>query len=272
MSAASEWTPELLKRCCATAYEGDWVRLLLGDSFHPGGRGLTRRLAEAMTLRRGERVLDVASGAGSTTVLLARGFGVTVEGVDLSERSVEGARHRAAEAGLDGVVRFMVGDAERLPVADRSVDAVVCECSLCLFPDKETAVGELSRALRAGGRVGITDVVADQAELPEELRGIAAHVACVGDARSLGEYAALLENAGLRVNRVENHAWALDELIDRVVARLTALEMLDLPSISGVNLDNARRLLSVAAQAVRVGTVGYALLVAERPSSEAGAE
>ena len=68
----SEQTGQRLKACCAAAYGSDVVTLLLGDSYHPGGLGLTRRLAAALGLSPGARVLDVASGRGATAILLAR--------------------------------------------------------------------------------------------------------------------------------------------------------------------------------------------------------
>ena len=69
---------EELKLCCASAYQRDAVALILGDSYHPGGLDLTRRLARSLDLRPGEKVLDVASGPGTTAFLLASEFGVVV--------------------------------------------------------------------------------------------------------------------------------------------------------------------------------------------------
>ena len=107
--------PDALKACCAATYEADVVALLLGESYHPGGLDLTRRLARALGLRPGQRVLDVACGPGATACLLAGEFGVEVDGVDLGEASVERARAAGAQRGLDGRVRFHLGDAEHLP-------------------------------------------------------------------------------------------------------------------------------------------------------------
>jgi len=73
--------PETLKACCVAAYEQDLVALLLGESYHPGGLDLTRHLARALDLRPGQRVLDVAAGAGTTACLLAAEFGVDVDGI-----------------------------------------------------------------------------------------------------------------------------------------------------------------------------------------------
>src|SRR6516165_12492960 len=120
-----------VKACCAAAYSQDAVALVLGGSYHPGGLALTRRLAGALGLRPGWRVVDVASGPGTTARLLAAEYAVTVDGVELGEPAVQRARVAAAEAGLSGRVRFHRGDAERLPLPDGLADAVVCECALC---------------------------------------------------------------------------------------------------------------------------------------------
>jgi arsenite methyltransferase len=81
---------------------------------------------------------------------------------------------------------------------------VVCECAFCTFPNKNRAVAEVARLLRLGGRFGPTDVTV-AGPLPGELRGLAASVACIADGRPLEEYAALLDNAGLRVAHHEVH-------------------------------------------------------------------
>jgi arsenite methyltransferase len=92
-----------VKACCAAAYDSDAVALLLGASYHPGGLALTRRLATMAGLRPGQRVLDVASGPGTTALLLATEFAVSVDGVDL-ERALEltGQAARAVAAGVAG--------------------------------------------------------------------------------------------------------------------------------------------------------------------------
>ncbi len=256
-------SPETVKRCCAVVYGQDWLPLLLGDAYHPGGAELTRVLASRLGLRRGERVLDVASGPGSTALLLAREFGVTVEGVDLAEGAVRRAGERAAGEGLDGAVRFSVGDAERLPVEDRSVDAVICECALCTFPDKPAAVSEFARVLRPGGRIGIADVVLDPERLDPALRSLAARVACLAGARPLNDYRAIIEAAGFRVVHVEEHPESLARMIERIRAALAVLEMAALPALASLDLATARDLAARAARSVDEGVAGYALIVAE---------
>ena len=255
-----------VKACCARSYQSDVVALILGESYHPGGLELTRRLAGSLGLRTGERVLDVASGPGATAFLLAAEFGVEVEGVDLGEQSVAKANAKAAERGLEDRVRFTVGDAEKLPLADASVDAVVCECAFCTFPDKPTAARELARVLRPGGRLGITDVALDPTRLDAELRSMAGWVACLADARPLEEYVALLEAEGLRVTLTEDHDDALAAMIDQIDARLVAFRMAKVAALETIDFDLARRRVASAARAVEEGIAGYKLLVAEKPA------
>ena len=253
-----------VKLCCATAYQHDAVALILGESYHPGGLDLTRRLARAIELRPGDRVLDVASGPGTTAFLLASEFGVEVDGVDLGDVTVAKANATAASEGIGEQVRFHVGDAERIPLPDASVDAVVCECAFCTFPDKETAAAEMARVLKPGGRVGITDVALDPARLDAELQTLAGWVACLADARPVAEYVELLAGAGLTVTHTESHDDALARMIEQIDARLVAFRMAKVAALESIDFDTARERAALAARAVRDGIAGYSLLVAHK--------
>jgi arsenite methyltransferase len=253
-----------IKLCCATAYQHDAVALILGESYHPGGLALTRRLARAIELRPGDRVLDLASGPGTTAFLLASEFGVDVDGVDLGDLTVAKANATAASEGLGDRVRFHLGDAERIPLPDASVDAVVCECAFCTFPDKKTAAAEMARVLKPGGRVGITDVALDLARLDAELKTLAGWVACLADARPVAEYVELLAGAGLTVTHTEAHDDALARMIEQIDARLVAFRMAKVPALESIDFDTARERAALAARAVRDGIAGYSLLAAEK--------
>ncbi|MDT0343997.1 class I SAM-dependent methyltransferase [Streptomyces litchfieldiae] len=255
-----------LKACCAAAYSSDIVALLLGDSYHPGGTALTRHLADGLQLDKGHRVLDVACGRGTTALLLADGYGVRVDGVDYSPANTAHARDTARAAGLAGRAEFVTGDAERLPHPDGVFDAVVCECALCTFPDKARAAAEFARVLAPGGRLGITDVTAVPDRLPPELTTLAAHIACVADARPLAAYERLITAASLRTVRAERHDRALTGIIDRIEARLALLRMTNpaLAADPALNPETARPVLAAARAAIADGTLGYALLIAEK--------
>lgn len=257
---------ELAKSCCAAAYSGDAVSMVLGESYHPGGLALTRTLLGHLDLRAGHRVLDVAAGRGATALLAGAEHPVEVDGVDLSASNVDHANTAALEAGLGSRVRFHRGDAERLPFGDGVFDAAVCECAFCTFPGKATAARELARVLRPGGRLGITDVTLAPRGLEGELAGLAGWVACLAGARPLEEYSAILAAAGLRTVHTERHDEALARMVEEIDARLRALRMIrpSVPALAGVDLDRALALCAEAASAVAQGIAGYALLVAVR--------
>ena len=271
-ATSAAWTaptpsPEDLKTCCAAAYQHDAVELILGDSYHPGGPALTRRLANSMGLKCGQRVADVASGPGTTALFLAAEYGVTVEGVDLGPAAVAAATARAAEAGVEARASFRVGDAERLPLDDASVDAVVCECALCTFPDKAAATAEMARVLKPGGRVGITDVTLDRDRLDPELATLAGWVASIAAARPAAEYCRYLERAGLEMTFIEAHDDALARMIETIDARLAAYAMINLPALAGLDIQAVHHKVAVAARAVADGIAGYSLLVARKPAT-----
>jgi SAM-dependent methyltransferase len=246
--------PEELKRCCAAAYTSAAARFLLGDSFHPGGAALTTRLIAALRVGPGDVVVDVGCGPGTSAAQLARETGCSAIGVDLA----------VPDDPPHGRVRFLRGDAESLPLADASVDGALCECALCTFPDKPTAVAEIARVLRPGAAVAIADVTAMPLRLPNELRSRDAWVACVADARPLEELAGLLDGGGLQVEQVEEHDDALDQLLDRVAARL-GLARLVAPRTFDAEVSRATRLVAAARAAIASGTLGYSVIVARKP-------
>ncbi len=255
-------TAEELKSCCAALYEKDWARLLLGDSYHPGGLALTERMGEVLELRPGMRVLDVAAGRGTSALHIAHTFGCEVVGTDLSAEMSRLATVCAAEAGLSSQITFQQGDAEQLPFADNTFDAVLCECAFCTFPDKPTAAREFARVLRPGGRVGLSDLTRE-GELPPELQSLLAWVACIADARPLEEYAHHLRTAGCDDITTETHHEALAQMVKEIRGRLVAaqllvgLKKLELPD---VDLAQAQMVARSAEQAIRDGKLGYALI------------
>ncbi|MGW7363538.1 class I SAM-dependent methyltransferase [Streptomyces sp. NPDC054841] len=256
-----------LKACCAAAYSSDVVALLLGDSYHPGGTALTRRLADRLALSARSRVLDVASGRGITALLLAGIYGVRVDGVDYSPANTALAQGAAQAAGLTEQAVFVTGDAEHLPYADGVFDAVVCECALCTFPDKAKAAAEFSRVLCPGGRLGITDVTAVPDRLPPELSTLGARIACIADARPTTEYADILTAAGLRTIITERHDQAMIRTIDQIEARLNLLRITAPAKLADAGVDMAAALpvLKAARAAVTDGALGYTLLTAAKP-------
>src|SRR5689334_3666393 len=98
---------ENIKQCCAQLYESDLAKILLGDSFHPGGLKLTERLGELLHLTPASRVLDVASGKGTSAFFLAERFGCHVVGTDYGSQNIAQANEIAATKGLSSRVHFI---------------------------------------------------------------------------------------------------------------------------------------------------------------------
>jgi ubiquinone/menaquinone biosynthesis C-methylase UbiE len=248
-----------VKSCCASAYSSAAARWLLGDSFHPGGPRLTARLIEALAVERAATVVDVACGPGWSALQLVRATGCSVVGVDLSPESVVAAERRVRAAGLAARARFLVGDAEALPIDDAIADGVLCECALCTFPDKAAAATEIARVLKPGGRLALSDVVGRRERLPAELRSLEAWVACLGDVRSPAELESLLEHAGLSIENVEREDAALVELSMRVEARLRLAQ-----GFVGDAVEQGLAMARAARAAVAEGALGYAVVIARR--------
>jgi ubiquinone/menaquinone biosynthesis C-methylase UbiE len=248
------------------AYESDFARMLLGDSFHPGGIDLTRRLGVLLDLRPGLRILDVASGKGESDVFLAKEFGCEVIGIDFGSQSVDEARGRAAAAGVSHLATFRVGDAERMEFPDASFDRVICECAFCTFPDKPAAAREFSRVLHRDGRIGISDLTR-RGSVPAELGGLLAWIACIADARPISEYIADFGSASFEVTTVEAHDNCLLQMARDVQSKLLGLELfaglkkLDLP---GVDITQAKQFARSAMAAIQQGVFGYSVIVAVR--------
>jgi ubiquinone/menaquinone biosynthesis C-methylase UbiE len=266
----SDPDPVTLKACCTDFYQSDLVRLFLGDSFHPGGDEMTRRLGAALGLTEDSHVLDVACGAGASTIALAREFGCTVTGVDLGDENLARAKERAVHLGLGKQVRFKVQDAEDLGFPEGTFDAVISECALCTFPDKGKALREMHKVLKPGGWVGITDVVVER-ELPDRVQGILFHVACISGALPASGYLAALEAAGFEEVSHQDQSYAMGELLDmgdRLVMGWRALEKLyrlDLEELLGIDQAEAKELLAGARQWLEDGAFGYGLFIGRRP-------
>jgi len=149
-------------------------------------------------LTEGERVLDLGSGGGIDVLLSAKRVGPTGRafGLDMTDEMLALAMRNAAEAGATNV-EFLKGHIEAVPLPAASVDVVISNCVVNLAADKGAVFREIARVLRPGGRVGITDIVADDTLTREERAERGSYAGCIAGALSFGEYEAGLRDAGL---------------------------------------------------------------------------
>ena len=148
-------------------------------------------------LREGETVLDLGSGGGIDVILSARRVGPTgrAYGLDMTDEMLSLAQRNAEEAGIDNAV-FLKGVIEEIPLPAASVDVVISNCVINLSVDKVAVATEMARVLRPGGRLGISDVVAEDPLSPADRAERGSYCGCVAGALSKGEYEEGLRAAG----------------------------------------------------------------------------
>jgi arsenite methyltransferase len=148
-------------------------------------------------LKEGEIVLDLGSGGGIDVLLSAQRVGPAgrAYGLDMTTEMLELARRNAAEAGATNV-EFLQGYIEEVPLPDASVDVIISNCVINLSVDKPRVIAEMARVLRRGGRIGISDVVADDRLSAADRAERGSYVGCIAGALSFSEYRAELEHAG----------------------------------------------------------------------------
>jgi SAM-dependent methyltransferase len=148
-------------------------------------------------LREGERVLDLGSGGGIDVLLSARRVGLTgfAYGLDMTDEMLTLARANAAKAGAANV-EFVKGTIEDIPLPDASIDVVISNCVINLSTDKPAVIAEMFRVLTPGGRLGISDVVAEDQLSPAERAERGSYVGCIAGALSRSEYLDGLTAAG----------------------------------------------------------------------------
>ncbi len=148
-------------------------------------------------LRDGERVLDLGSGGGIDVLLSAKRVGATgfAYGLDMTDEMLELARSNAAKAGATNV-EFVKGHIEQIPLPDGAVDVVISNCVINLSVDKPAVLAEMFRVLTPGGRIGISDVVAEDQLTAADRADRGSYVGCIAGALSRGEYLDGLAAAG----------------------------------------------------------------------------
>ena len=177
------------------------------------------------SLKEGEVVLDLGSGAGFDAFLAAKKVGKTgcVIGVDMTREMIEKANVNAWKAGYENV-EFRLGEIEKLPVETDSVDVIISNCVINLSPDKEAVFKEAYRALKSGGRLMVSDLVLVK-DLPKELKdSVEAYVGCLAGAIKKDEYLQCIRSAGFQdVAVVSESSYPVDAMFDNLEAAADAI-------------------------------------------------
>jgi arsenite methyltransferase len=210
-AAAAAVATETSSGCCGSARgeAGCAGTEVFGGSLYDGEAGAAPQAAVEASLgcgvptavadlHAGETVLDLGSGAGADVLISARRVGTTGRaiGLDMTDEMLALARSNAAEAGVENV-EFVKGYIEDIPLPDESVDVVISNCVINLAADKRKVLTEAARVLRPGGRLAMSDVIADDAMDADTRTDMAQWTGCVAGALTRGQFEAALAYAGL---------------------------------------------------------------------------
>ncbi|OGO29884.1 MAG: arsenite S-adenosylmethyltransferase [Chloroflexi bacterium RBG_16_56_11] len=204
------------------------------------------------SLRTGETVLDLGSGAGFDCFLAAKQVGETgrVIGVDMTPEMIDKARGNAARGHYNNV-EFRLGEIENLPAADNTADVIISNCVINLAPDKKRVFNEAFRVLKPGGRLMVSDIVLTQALPADVMASVQAYIGCVAGAAVKGDYLSAVKGAGFEdIKTIEESTFAAENIIADPAA-LAILESLKMTPERVREL--ASTIKSVRVQAVKPG-------------------
>ncbi|MFA4980929.1 MAG: arsenite methyltransferase [Candidatus Omnitrophota bacterium] len=177
------------------------------------------------SLKEGDVVLDLGSGAGFDAFLAAQRVGKTgrVIGVDMTPEMLAKAKENAKKGKYTNV-EFRLGDIEKLPVEDDSIDVIISNCVINLSPDKEEVFKDAYRVLKAGGRLMVSDLVLAK-DLPQEIKdSVEAYVGCLAGAIKKEEYLCCIEQAGFQdIKIISESSYPVDAMFDDLEAAQDAI-------------------------------------------------
>jgi SAM-dependent methyltransferase len=244
--------------CCGQPTQAEDISRSIGysdkelDSVPEGanlGLGCGNPVALA-SLKEGETVLDLGSGAGFDSFLASNKVGQNgkIIGVDMTPEMIDKARANAEKGGYTNV-EFRLGEIENMPTADNSIDIIISNCVINLSPDKQRVFNEAFRVLKPGGRLMVSDIVLLK-ELPDFIRqSAAAYIGCVSGALLKNDYLEAIQKAGFQEVKV------LDETffpIDCMVNDPTAKTIIDKLQVTKEDIKNTENsVVSVKVQGIK---------------------
>jgi ubiquinone/menaquinone biosynthesis C-methylase UbiE len=178
------------------------------------------------SLKEGETVLDLGSGAGMDVFLAAKKVGETgkVIGVDMTKEMVKRARLTARRYGFNNVI-FRLGEIENLPVSDDSIDVIISNCVINLAPDKQVVFKEAYRVLKTDGRLMVSDLVTEE-ELPKEVKkSFEAWAGCIAGALVKGEYLDIIRSAGFNGVKIVSESTYDIDISEELMGKITSIQV-----------------------------------------------
>lgn len=215
---------EAQKQAIAMGYSEEEIKRIPSEAVFGLGCGNPTALAE---IRSGETVLDLGSGGGIDVFLASQKVGSDgkVIGVDMTPEMVERSKHNALQGDYKNV-EFKLGEIEKLPIENKSIDVIISNCVINLTPNKLKAYSEAYRVLKSGGRILVSDLVTD-GYIPETIKkSFKAWSECVGGAMEQKEYLDTIKQAGFKdVDVVESHFFTEPSMDERLVGKVISIQV-----------------------------------------------
>ncbi|WP_303869136.1 DVU_1556 family methyltransferase [Acetobacterium wieringae] len=199
------------------AYESTEMSALLGGTLRPGGFSLTDRGVTGCHWSAADSLLDLGCGAGATVGYLARKYGLTVVGLDPSQKLLATAKKNNPNK------EFLFGSGEAIPCKDESFQGVLSECTLSLMTDLPVVMKEVYRVMKTRGMFFITDVYARN---PEALEGIKTHqfTSCMRGLYDLNQLQTVVTDAGFEIVLLEDHSELLRQLLVKTIFEFGSMQ------------------------------------------------
>lgn len=184
----------------------DFMAKYVGISvLHPGGFVSTNKLLDKIKIDKSSRILDIACGKGTTSVLIAKRYGCKVVGIDISPELINDAKLLAKRNNVQGLVDFTVADATHLPFVDQEFDASIAQAMLVLIDDKESVIKEALRVLKPEGIAGWIELTWQKQPSEEFMRQVSEVICayCMLNVRLLQGWEELFADSGAQVIETE---------------------------------------------------------------------
>ncbi len=251
-----------IKQCCSRFYEDDLTIALFGNSLHPGGLKLTKKLCQVLQIRKDSKVLDVACGNGTSALYIAKESDCKIIGTDLGKNNIKLANKKAKEQGISHLTKFMIRDSEKLNF-NGEFDFIISECAFCTFPNKDIAAKEMFKALKPNGKLGISDMVVNK--IPDEMKTELYKILCIADAKDVDGYKEIFERNNFKNFRYVDAKESLINMVNHIKKRIFALELFfNLETNKKLNFRKGKKLIKNMQSLIEEGNMSYGLITAKK--------
>jgi arsenite methyltransferase len=241
-----------------------FIDKVLGDVFHPGGLKLTSELALLAGIDKDTDVLVLACEEGDNAIFLAQEYGAKVYAVDIAPEKIREGTKRARKRRLLKRVFFKNASAYDLPFLEDMFDVVLCEMTICLFPDKLEALREAYRVLRLGGTVIFSGVIMH--DVSKETEAKFQELTCLFSSPSIPEYVELFKTAGFKGVRGIDRSEIAEKQYDELKKKWSKLRFFSKIFLQETVVDEKEfsDLIREGERLIEEGDVGYAIFIGKK--------